>query len=141
MRRMHGAKNEHCTQCPATFSYRADLHVHTKTIHGERNIVACTLCGKRLFEKHLESHTRNIHDNQKDYICGVCGKGLQSMFSLRYHMETHKKPSDRIYRYKCPDCGSGFMNRFVYTYNIIVSIFILTFENIYFKHASTTLQS
>ena len=113
-KRVHGPRIHKCTQCSSAFARNSDLNVHVKMIHGKqtglRADVKCPHCPKVMKRRNLAIHIRSVHEKKKMAYCGICQRAYSSNWSLKAHMELHKKPDERRYRFHCY-CGLQFNNR------------------------------
>ena len=112
--RAHGPREFKCGSCGSSFALKMDLLQHIKIIHGEqtgdRENVLCPHCSKILKKKNLPAHIKYVHEKARDAICQICLKSFVNKFTLRVHMETHKRPAERTYKFRC-HCGSQFNNK------------------------------
>ena len=54
-----------CTLCERDFSRKPTLDLHTRTMHGQHELLACDQCGKTYkFKESLYAHKKNIHGPQ-----------------------------------------------------------------------------
>ena len=116
--RRHDEKTLQCGQCSARFALRVDLSRHVLVMHSEdgpvRATVECQHCRKTMLKKNLDVHIRNVHEKIKEHVCVTCSKAFQTKYTLHCHLETHKKRSERTYKFTCAVCGGSFNNKTVY---------------------------
>ena len=67
--------------------------------------VMCPLCNRKCSSSQmLRNHIRARHQEVTSYQCATCGKSLADSFTLKTHIQSHKKPSSTR-RLKCRICG------------------------------------
>ena len=67
--------------------------------------VMCPLCnGKCSNSQKLKNHIIARHQEVTTYQCATCGKSFSDSFTLKTHVQSHKKPSSTK-RLKCRICG------------------------------------
>ncbi|XP_064611700.1 zinc finger protein OBI1-like [Liolophura sinensis] len=97
-----------CSICAKTFSAISGLRAHIMTYHLSDGPSVCDVCGKSFrLSSYLASHRRR-HFSERNHVCSVCGKRFKENYSLKEHMDIHKAPGERKYRYMCSYCGKGF---------------------------------
>ncbi|GAB0087668.1 zinc finger protein 271 [Sergentomyia squamirostris] len=131
--RIHtGEKPHKCEVCGKSFRVAYCLTLHMRT-HTKVRPYVCSICGQRfkaqsVYNHHLKTHSeeRNYqcpycpktfktsvqlsgHKNShtKPFVCTECNRPFASLFSVKAHMEMHKKPNNGL-RYKCDLCGATY---------------------------------
>ena len=67
--------------------------------------VMCPLCNRKCSSSQkLKNHIRAKHQEVISYQCATCGKSFGDSFTLKTHIQIHKKPSSTK-RLKCRICG------------------------------------
>ena len=67
--------------------------------------VMCPFCNRRCSSSQkLKNHIRAKHQEVTSYQCATCGKSFGDSFTLKMHIQIHKKPSSTK-RSKCRICG------------------------------------
>ena len=116
--RRHEEKTFQCGECGTRFALQVDLSRHVLVMHSDacpaRATVECPHCQKVMLKKNLDVHIHNVHDKIKAHVCCVCSKAFQTKYTLHCHLETHKKRSERTYKFLCSVCGGSFNNKTVY---------------------------
>ena len=96
-----------CRMCPATFSLRSELRVHSMMEHGSSDTHFCSHCsfsckGKDEYKEHLQIHFGNAR-----FQCELCDYKCNIAHQLRRHMMRH---SDQK-QFKCHICSSAFYEK------------------------------
>ena len=116
--RRHDEKTLQCGECSTRFALQVDLSRHVLVMHSEespaRATTECPHCQKVMLKKNLDVHIRNVHEKIKEHVCCICSKAFQTKYTLHCHLETHKKRSERTYKFLCAVCGGSFNNKTVY---------------------------
>ena len=116
--RRHEEKTFQCGECNTRFALHVDLSRHVLVMHSDacpaRATVECPHCQKSMLKKNLDVHIHNVHDKIKAHVCCICSRAFQTKYTLRCHLETHKKRSERTYKFLCAECGGSFNNKTVY---------------------------
>lgn len=98
-----------CDECGATFSKRANLVRHTKTVHNNVKPFACATCASRFgLKADLQRHMRNIHE-KRAFCCRACGRSFAAQDELDFHCRVaHEKD---LRPFECEQCGMKFGRR------------------------------
>lgn len=98
-----------CDACGTTFSKRANLVRHTKTVHNNVKPFTCDTCGSRFgLKADLQRHMRNIHE-KRAFCCRTCGRSFAAQDELDFHCRVaHEKD---LRPYECAQCGMKFGRR------------------------------
>ncbi len=98
-----------CEICQATFSKRANLVRHTKTVHNNVKPFGCATCGSRFgLKADLHRHVRNIHE-KRAFCCRACGRSYAEQEELDFHYRVaHEKD---LRPFECAQCGMRFGRR------------------------------
>ncbi len=98
-----------CEVCGATFSKRANLVRHTKTVHNNVKPFICETCGSKFgLKADLQRHMRNIHE-KRAFCCRTCGKSFAEQEDLDFHTRVaHEKD---LRPFKCGQCEIKFGRR------------------------------
>lgn len=115
---IHSENNYTCEICGKSFKLKSEHTRHLKKHEGRYSLytvenefilhvclldpdfrkVACSLCGKKVYElrKHMLTHT-----GEKPFTCERCNRGFSSRYALKIHSRQHtnEKP------YICDHCG------------------------------------
>lgn len=102
-------KEVRCEECGATFSKKANLVRHTKTVHNNVKPFGCTTCGSRFgLKADLQRHQRNIHE-KRAFCCRTCGKSYSEQEELDFHNRVAHEKDSRPF--ECAQCGMRFGRR------------------------------
>lgn len=98
-----------CDICHVSFSKRANLVRHTKTVHNNVKPFECKTCRSRFgLKADLHRHVRNIHE-KRAYCCRACGRSYAEQEELDFHYRvTHEKD---MRPFECGQCGMRFGRR------------------------------
>ena len=70
--------------------------------------VMCSFCERKCSNSQkFKNHIRARHQEVTSYQCASCGKSFGDSFTLKTHVQSHKKPSSTK-RLRCEICGRRF---------------------------------
>jgi len=89
-----------------TFSYKAYLIRHIRTVHDDIKPFKCKICSNRFeYPSALKFHIRAVHDKVKSHQCDHCEMSFSYADVLRKHIQSiHEK----VKSYKCEYCKKSF---------------------------------
>ena len=105
-----------CSYCQKEFKYERNVVAHIETIHFNRDVCECRICGARLVKRfYLKRHLAEQHgvlnfglsldrEQLPKYTCSICDKE----FKRRYHLSEHEKVHQVKKRYVCDLCEETF---------------------------------
>lgn len=100
-------KTYKCQFCEKVYQSINVLGSHTKSVHPEKALHECGICGhsyplQSLLMEHLE-----LHEGVKRYACTICDKRYRVSSNLKDHLRTHTEERTFL----CNSCGKGFQTR------------------------------
>ncbi|XP_026273149.1 zinc finger and SCAN domain-containing protein 12 isoform X1 [Frankliniella occidentalis] len=98
-----------CDICGRTYSSQQALVNHDRYHRGERPY-ECETCHKAFAtNSHLVTH-RRTHTGERPFQCQLCQRCFADRSAFVKHERTHGPNGAIIKRYKCDECGSGFVD-------------------------------
>ncbi|XP_031634575.1 zinc finger protein 436 [Contarinia nasturtii] len=97
-----------CPQCNKRFKAQSVYNHHLLTHSDERNY-KCPYCPKTFKTSVQLSGHKNSHT--KPFTCTECNRPFGSLYAVRAHMESHKRPNHNL-KHKCDICGAKYARRF-----------------------------
>ena len=101
--------NYNCTKYIKTFSTKANLKIHDKSLHTIDPIEKCDICGKQFLNK--TRFSMHIRQHLKGNICDICGSRWHKPSELNaHHLKVHASEEERniAKKYFCPYCPLRF---------------------------------
>ncbi|KAL9878357.1 gastrula zinc finger protein xFG20-1-like isoform X2 [Glossina fuscipes] len=100
--KINGIKKRHkCPHCDSSYSHRASLNRHTRTLHHDLKTYTCPIYisrdGKRL--------CTDARIKEKPYACTNCNKTFSTTGALLNHQRNHTS----LRQYQCDLCLQGFV--------------------------------
>ncbi|KAL8567900.1 hypothetical protein ACOMHN_059022 [Nucella lapillus] len=77
-----------CEFCDASFTFDSSLSRHRNSVHLNRNLHFCSVCGKGITRKENFEDHMNMHNNIKAHKCPHCGVGFTFKNKMRLHIRT-----------------------------------------------------
>lgn len=77
-----------CDFCDASFTFESSMYRHRNSVHLNRNLHVCGICGKGITRKENFEDHMNMHNNIKAHRCPQCGQGFTFKNKLRHHVRT-----------------------------------------------------
>ncbi|XP_055313583.1 zinc finger protein 3 homolog isoform X2 [Sitodiplosis mosellana] len=97
-----------CPQCNKRFKAQSVYNHHLLTHSDERNY-KCPYCPKTFKTSVQLSGHKNSHT--KPFTCTECNRPFGSLYAVRAHMESHKRPNHNL-KHICDICGAKYARRF-----------------------------
>lgn len=103
------AKDYQCDLCPKSFTQRADVRKHKKTVHEKARDFHCQECNLSFGERgNLNKHVRSIHRRERNFFCDQC----DATFPFRNGLTEHKRMKHTDERpFECNRCTSTFKKK------------------------------
>lgn len=96
-----------CSACGAHFTRQGEFKRHMVK-HSDVRPYKCTVC-ERAFKRSSEVMSHMQIHNGVTYACETCGFTTTNKVSLRTHI---RRVHRRDFRYRCEQCGKGFMSNY-----------------------------
>lgn len=77
-----------CDFCDSSFTFESSMYRHRNSVHLNKNLHVCGICGKGITRKENFEDHMNMHNNIKAHRCPQCGQGFTFKNKLRHHMRT-----------------------------------------------------
>ena len=77
-----------CEYCDTSFTFESSLNRHRNSVHLNRNLHVCGICGKCITRKENFEDHMNMHNNIRPHKCPQCGIGFSFKNKLRHHVRT-----------------------------------------------------
>ncbi|XP_034231904.1 uncharacterized protein LOC117639935 isoform X2 [Thrips palmi] len=98
-----------CDICGKTYASQQALVNHDRYHRGERPY-ECETCHKAFAtNSHLVTH-RRTHTGERPFQCQLCQRCFADRSAFVKHERTHGPNGAIVKRYKCDECGSGFVD-------------------------------
>ena len=106
-----------CNYCQKEFKYERNVVAHTETVHLNRDLYECRICGTRLNRRFcLKRHLAEQHgvlnfglslDREllTKYMCSICDKAFKRRYHLDEHMKIHEEKNQP---HVCDICEATF---------------------------------
>lgn len=93
-----------------SFRFKAhSVYNHHLLTHSDERNYKCPYCPKTFKTSVQLSGHKNSHT--KPFSCTECNRPFGSLYAVRSHMESHKRPNHNL-KYCCDICGAKYARRF-----------------------------
>ena len=87
MRQHTGEKPFACEFCQFCSASKSGLRYHIRTVHDQKSLISCSICGYRAYNTHILTQHQRKHSGLKPFSCEICSAAYGNKTSLRYHMK------------------------------------------------------
>ncbi|KAL1485258.1 hypothetical protein MTO96_032072 [Rhipicephalus appendiculatus] len=98
------ARSHECATCGQRFNNLSNLLRHEKLHSSDSRPHVCPHCGKCYARKDYLNVHLATHKEERQYKCGKCERAFSDRRNLKRH---HDVVHEKMYPFKCPDCGKG----------------------------------
>ncbi|GBP16751.1 Zinc finger protein 717 [Eumeta japonica] len=95
-----------CTECPAAFTCKPYLEIHSRTHTGERPF-QCDVCYKCFTQKSTLNIHKRIHTGERPYACDIC----QKRFAVKSYVTAHRWSHVADKPLNCDRCSMTFTSK------------------------------
>ncbi|XP_052860435.1 zinc finger protein 816-like [Anopheles cruzii] len=89
-----------CEHCAEAFCSRAQLRVHMF----KHQTKACPVCKKTFSASYIKKHITEMHGERQMLICDVCGKKMRTKLAMKRHIMLHAG-IDTLEKVQCSYCA------------------------------------
>jgi len=96
-----------CDMCNQVLCSEGTLSRHKLTVHGQRQLHSCGVCGKSFERRDRLRRHEVVHDDIKPYQCGECDKA----FRRKEHLKRHERLHSTDEPFSCEYCEKTFIRQ------------------------------
>eukprot|EP00188_Purpureofilum_apyrenoidigerum_P004048 Plantae.Rhodophyta-Purpureofilum_apyrenoidigerum.ctg44172.p1 GENE.Plantae.Rhodophyta-Purpureofilum_apyrenoidigerum.ctg44172~~Plantae.Rhodophyta-Purpureofilum_apyrenoidigerum.ctg44172.p1 ORF type:complete len:151 (+),score=23.36 Plantae.Rhodophyta-Purpureofilum_apyrenoidigerum.ctg44172:185-637(+) len=85
-----------CETCLSVFATKANLKVHTQTVHMRLTPYTCDMCSKQFgTSSSMRRHQKIVHQSDRPFRCIMCEKTFATRSCIRRHyVKVHRQSRD-----------------------------------------------